>query len=146
MGRLTLVLLMLSAFAGGARAQRVDSLVQVSGTVYDSVASKLLVGADLQFRRLDSLSSRAYDCDVGRERVDLPCCSEGAFPDGRFAYALYDSLGIDLPTREIEVIGNRSKGRSRLAIAKTIVRALCPVRRLIDDGSVPRPCPRRFDW
>lgn len=111
--------------------------VRVSGTVHDSVAHRPLGGAWVQLAGADSAAREARTVvsdSLGRFVFDdVP---EGRYKLG-FFHAVLDSLGVELPLRDLTVRRGRS-ARADLAIPSgaTLRALICGVRSPRDSGIV----------
>jgi len=124
-----------SAQAAGERTPG----VRVSGTVHDSVAHAPLAGAWVQLASADSAAQArgartAISDSLGRFAFDdVP---EGRFRLG-FFHAVLDSLGVELPLRDLTVRRGRP-ARADLAVPSggTLRALICGVRSPRDSGVV----------
>jgi hypothetical protein len=122
-----------AAQAAGERAPG----VRVSGTVHDSVAHAPLAGAWVQLASADSVAHApgartAISDSLGRYAFDdVP---EGRYRLG-FFHAILDSLGIELPLRDLTVRRGRP-ARADLAVPSggTLRALICGVRSPRDSG------------
>ena len=97
----------------------------VSGTVYDSVARRVLPGVTVQYIAADSLASRGFSArtdSAGRyELSDVPA---GRYLAG-FFHTANDTLGIETGPRLVEL----SRGEQRLDLATrspgTVINSMC---------------------
>ncbi len=111
--------------------------VRVSGTVHDSVAHAPLAGAWVQLAGADSTARAARTVvsdSLGRYAFDdVP---EGRYKLG-FFHAVLDSLGVELPLRDLTVRRGRS-ARADLAVPSggTLRALICGVRSPRDSGIV----------
>lgn len=113
--------------------------VRVSGTVHDSVAHTPLAGAWVQLAAADSAAQAkgartAVSDSLGRYAFDdVP---EGRYRLG-FFHAVLDSLGVELPLRDLAVRRGRS-ARADLAVPSggTLRALICGVRSPRDSGVV----------
>lgn len=119
-----------------ARSGAPSVFVQVSDTVYDSLAEAPLAGADVQLLGEGS-PARVYDARTDSlGEFSFGEVAEGAYLAGFFHPSL-DSLGIEIPARRVVVSG---ADRSDLALATpsraTIFGALCPDSTHHEDGTL----------
>lgn len=134
------ILFIVPASPAGAQAagERTPG-VRVSGTVHDSVAHASLVGAWVQLASADSAvqargARTAISDSLGRYAFDdVP---EGRYRLG-FFHAVLDSLGVELPLRDLTVRRGRP-ARADLAVPSggTLRALICGVRSPHDSGVV----------
>jgi hypothetical protein len=125
--RTLVILSLLSApLALNAQESAVLRHVSVVGSVYDSVASRPLVGALVQIvLAADMRWARSTQTDSrGRYRIDSVVPGEYF---ASFFHAAVDSLGVDAPVRRL-TLGERDPERVDLALpaARRVIAALCP--------------------
>lgn len=134
------IMCVLSAMPAAAQSagERVPG-VRVSGTVHDSVARTPLAGAWVQLAAADSAAQgkgarTAVSDSIGRYAFeDVP---EGRYKLG-FFHAVLDSLGVELPLRNLTVRRGRSVHANLAVPSGGTLRALiCGVRSPRDSGIV----------
>jgi hypothetical protein len=136
-GPLTIVFALLAPPVAAQSTGERDPGVRVSGTVHDSVAHTPLAGAWVQLAGADSVARAARTVvsdSLGRYAFDdVP---EGRYKLG-FFHAVLDSLGVELPLRDLAVRRGRAV-RADLAVPSggTLRALICGVRSPRDSGVV----------
>jgi hypothetical protein len=114
------------AHMAGGGGSVVASLARVTGTVYDSLIGGPLAGADVQLLRqgTPALVYNARTDSAGRFALDEV---DGGTYQAGFFHPRLDSLGIELPTRQVTL---SAVGRSDIELATpsrlTVLASVCP--------------------